>query len=68
VFWAVEGPERLNGERRDVSLWNALLGVENKTVLESVEFDQDAELVVARVRPTSRAGPVWSVWAALSGV
>ena len=40
---------------RDVSLWNALLGVENKTVLESVEFDQDEELVVARVRPTSRA-------------
>ena len=40
---------------RDVSLWNALLGVENKTVLESVEFDQDEELLVARVRPTSRA-------------
>ena len=46
---------------RDVSLWNALLGAENKTVLESVEFDQEQEqeqeqeLVVARVRPTSRA-------------
>jgi transposase len=40
---------------RDVSLWNALLGVENKTVLESVEFDQDEDLLVARVRPTSRA-------------
>ena len=39
---------------RDVSLWNAVLGVENKTVLESVEFDEDEDLVVARVRPTSR--------------
>ena len=39
---------------RDVSLWGALLGVE-KTVIERVEFDQDAELLVAHVRPTSRA-------------
>ena len=40
---------------RDVSLWRALLGVE-KTVIELVEFDEDAELLVAHVRPTSRAG------------
>jgi transposase len=39
---------------RDVSLWAALLGVE-KTVVERVEFDEDAELLVAHVRPTSRA-------------
>lgn len=39
---------------RDVSLWRVLLGVE-KTVIERVEFDEDAELVVAHVRPTSRA-------------
>jgi len=39
---------------RDVSLWRALLGVE-KTVIERVEFDEDAELLVAHVRPTSRA-------------
>src|SRR5665811_1662968 len=39
---------------RDVSLWRALLGVE-KTVIELVEFDEDAELLVAHVRPTSRA-------------
>jgi len=39
---------------RDVSLWRALFGVE-KTVIELVEFDEDAELLVAHVRPTSRA-------------
>jgi transposase len=39
---------------RDVSLWRALLGVE-KTVIERVEFDEDAELLVAHVRPTARA-------------
>lgn len=39
---------------RDTSLWRVLLGVE-KTVIERVEFDEDAELLVAHVRPTSRA-------------
>ena len=39
---------------RDVSLWRGLLGVE-KTVIERVELDEDAELLVAHVRPTSRA-------------
>ena len=39
---------------RDVSLWRALLGVE-KTVIELVEFDEGSELLVAHVRPTSRA-------------
>jgi len=39
---------------RDVSLWRALLGVE-KTVIERVEFDEDAELLVARVRAVRRA-------------
>ncbi len=39
---------------RDVSLWRALLGVE-KTVIEGIEFDEDAELLVARVRPVRRA-------------
>ena len=39
---------------RDVSLWRALLGVE-KTVIERVEYDEDAELLVARVRPVRRA-------------
>ena len=39
---------------RDVSLWRALLGVE-KTVIERVEFDEDAELLVAHVRPTAHA-------------
>ncbi len=38
---------------RDVSLWRGLLGVE-KTVVERVEFDEDAELLVIHVRPTSR--------------
>lgn len=35
---------------RNASLWRALLGVEN-TVIEEIEFDQDAEFVVAHVRP-----------------
>jgi len=38
---------------RDVSLWRGLLGVE-KTVIERVEFDEEAELLVARVRPSKR--------------
>ena len=39
---------------RDVSLWGALLGVE-KTVIERLEYDEDADRVVAHVRPRSRA-------------
>lgn len=39
---------------RDVSLWRALLGVE-KTVIEQVEFDEDEQLLIAQVRPRSRA-------------
>ena len=38
---------------RDVSLWGAVLGVE-KAVIERIEFDQDAELLVAHVRPAKR--------------
>jgi transposase len=38
---------------RDVSLWRALLGVET-TVVERVEFDEDADLLVAHVRPAAR--------------
>ena len=38
---------------RDVSLWRCLLGVE-KTVIEAVEFDEDAEVLIASVRPTKR--------------
>lgn len=35
---------------RDATLWRALLGVE-KTVIEDVEYDVEADVVVARVRP-----------------
>jgi transposase len=35
---------------RNASLWRALLGVEN-TVIEDIEFDEEAEVVVAHVRP-----------------
>lgn len=38
---------------RDVSLWRSLLGVE-KAVLERVEFDEDAQVLVAHVRPAAR--------------
>lgn len=36
---------------RNATLWRTLLGVE-KTVVEDVEFDEDAGAVVAHVRPT----------------
>ena len=39
---------------RDASLWRALLGVD-KTVIEQVEFDEDEQLLIAHVRPRSRA-------------
>lgn len=35
---------------RNVSLWRALLGVEN-TVIEEIEYDEEAEVVIAHVRP-----------------
>lgn len=38
---------------RDVSLWRGLLGVE-KTVIERVEYDEEAQVLVAHVRPVSR--------------
>jgi transposase len=36
------------------TLWRALLGVE-KTVIESVEYDEDEQVLLAAVRPTRRA-------------
>ena len=39
---------------RVATVWPALLGVE-KTVVERVEFDEDAETLVAHVRPRARA-------------
>ena len=39
---------------RNATLWRALLGVE-KAIIESVEYDEDGQVVVARVRPTRRA-------------
>ena len=38
---------------RDVSLWRGVFGVD-KTVIERVEFDEDAEVLVAHVRPVKR--------------
>jgi transposase len=38
---------------RDVSLWRGVLGVENM-VIERVEFDEDAQVFIAHVRPTRR--------------
>lgn len=38
---------------RTASLWKRLLGVE-QAVIEGVDFDEDAEAVVARVRPARR--------------
>ena len=39
---------------RNVKLWCALLGVE-KTVVEDVEFDDEGEVLVVRVRPSRAA-------------
>jgi transposase len=39
---------------QNATLWRALLGVE-KTVVEDIEFDEDAQLLVAHVRPRARA-------------
>ena len=39
---------------RNATLWRALLGVE-KAVVEEVEFDEEKQLLVAHVRPRSRA-------------
>lgn len=38
---------------QDVTLWRMVLGVE-RTVVEGVGFDEDAEVFIARVRPVSR--------------
>ena len=39
---------------QNATLWRALLGVE-KTVVESVEYDEDEQVVLVCVRPTRRA-------------
>ena len=49
---------------RNVRLWRGLLGVDKRTVIEDIEFDEEgadgAELVVARVRPRSAGvAPLW---------
>ena len=41
---------------RNARLWHALLGVEKTTVIEGIEFDEDAELLVAHVRPARGRG------------
>lgn len=40
---------------RNVSLWRAVLGVDRRTVIEEITFDEDEELVVADVRPRTGA-------------
>ena len=39
---------------RNARLWRALLEVE-KTVIEGLEYDEDEDVLVARVRPTASA-------------
>jgi hypothetical protein len=34
-----------------VSVWRATLGVDARTVVEAVDYDEDAEAIVAYVRP-----------------
>ena len=40
---------------RNATLWRALLGVE-KAIIESIEYDEDEQVLLADVRPTRRAG------------
>lgn len=40
---------------RSARVWRALLGVD-KAVIEHLEFDEDEQLLIVRVRPTKRAG------------
>ena len=53
---------------RNASVWRALLGVE-KTVVEGVEFDEDAGCA-GRAGPADggRAGPVRALFAAQPGL
>jgi hypothetical protein len=34
-----------------VKIWRRLLGVDDRTVIERIEFDEEADAVVAHVRP-----------------
>jgi hypothetical protein len=40
---------------RDARVWHALLGVEKKTAVEDVEFDELDQVLVVRVRPARGA-------------
>ena len=46
---------RAGNDVRNVRLWRGLLGVDKRTVIEDIEFDEEgadgAAVVVARVRP-----------------
>jgi transposase len=39
----------------NATLWRALLGVEKKTIVEDIEYDEDEQLLVAHVRLRARA-------------
>ena len=39
---------------RNARLWHALFGVE-KTIVEAIEFDEDAQVLVGRLRPARAA-------------
>ena len=53
---------------RDTRLWHALFGVE-KTIVEAVEFDGDAQVLVGRVRPARHCcAALWNLSTALRAV
>jgi len=40
---------------RTARVWRRVLGVEQSTIIERIEFDEDADVVIAHVRPTAKA-------------
>lgn len=56
----------MNGVQQ-LSLWRGLLGVDQATIIEAIEYDPTSDLVVAHVRPTKKLKPRCGVCQARCG-
>ena len=53
---------------RNKSVWERACGL-TRTVVEAVEFDDDADAIVVSVRPVAQsARPVRNVWSPIAGL